>query len=284
MKILITGATGFIGRHVVENLLSLGTYRLITTATKSKEEANNHFPLLKKTEYISKDLNQKEDNYYAFFQRPDVLIHLGWEGLPNYNELFHIEKNLPANFNFIKNMIENGLDNITISGTCFEYGIQSGCLHENMITAPVTAYGLAKDTLRKSIELLQSKYRFDMKWIRLFYLYGDGQGRKTLLGQLEEAIKANQKEFNMSKGEQLRDYISVDHAAELIRKIALQNNVTGIINCCSGKPVSVRSFVEEYLRERNIKIKLNLGYYHYQDHEPLAFWGDNTKLNNLLCK
>jgi dTDP-6-deoxy-L-talose 4-dehydrogenase (NAD+) len=282
LRILITGATGFIGRHVIDYLLSLGKHELITTAKESKEGAVTICPALKNTDYISKNLNETEKNYYSFFNKPDKVIHLSWEGLPHYNELFHVERNLPLNYHFIKNMIENGLSDITITGTCFEYGFQDGCLNEEMPAAPVTAYGLAKDTLRKFIELLHNTYRFDIKWVRLFYLYGQGQGQKTLWGQLEEAAKNNQKEFNMSLGEQLRDYIPIEQAAENISKIALQNDITGIINCCSGKPVSVRRFVENYFNERGISIKLNCGYYPYQEFEPLAFWGDTTTLKRIV--
>jgi dTDP-6-deoxy-L-talose 4-dehydrogenase (NAD+) len=282
MRILVTGATGFIGRHVVDYLFSLDKHELITTAAANKEEAESLCPVLKNTVYISKNLNEEEENYYSFLKKPDCIIHLSWEGLPNYNELFHIERNIPANFYFLKNMIQNGLSDITVAGTCFEYGLQNGCLNEEMPSAPVTAYGLAKDTLRKFTELLHSKHNFNLKWVRFFYLYGQGQGKKTLWGQLEEAAKNNQNEFNMSLGEQLRDYISVNQAAEYISRIALQNDITGIINCCSGKPISVRRFVEDFFKERGIDIKLNLGYYPYPEFEPLAFWGDTGKLGKVL--
>jgi len=282
MRILITGATGFIGRNVVDYLISLGKYELITTAIEVKEEAESFCPALKNTNYISKNLNEKEENYYTFFNNPGCVIHLSWEGLPNYNELFHIERNLPANFYFIKNLIQKGLSDITIMGTCFEYGLQNGCLDEEKAANPVTVYGLSKDILRKFIELLHKKYRFNMKWIRLFYLYGQGQGKKTLWGQLEEAVENNNKEFNMSLGEQLRDYISINCAAEYISRIALQNNTTGIINCCSGKPISVRQFVENYFDERGINMRLNRGYYPYSEFEPLAFWGDTARLKKII--
>jgi len=281
-KVLVTGATGFIGRHIIDYLISLGGHELITTSIESKGDAENIFPSIKNTEYISKDLNQKEENYYSFFKSPDCLIHLSWEGLPNYYELFHIERNLPANFYFIKNMIQNGLKDITITGTCFEYGMQNGCLSEDIPTAPVTYYGLAKDTLRKFIELLHNTYSFNMKWVRIFYPFGHGQNKKSLWGQMHDVIATNAKEFNMSQGEQLRDYLSVEKTAEYIVSCALQNEITGIINCCSGKPVSVRKFVEGFFEQRGYPIKLNLGFYPYSSYEPLAFWGNISRLSKII--
>jgi len=283
MRILVTGATGFIGRHIVDYLSSHSKHEIITTAAESREDAETICPALKDTVYIQKNLNHQEDNYYAFFERPDSVVHLSWEGLPNYGELFHIERNLPANFCFIKNMIQNGLSDITVAGTCFEYGLQDGCLNEEMPATPVTVYGLAKDTLRKFTELLHNKHDFNLKWARFFYLYGQGQGKKTLWGQLEEAVKNGQKVFNMSMGEQLRDYIQINQAAEYMSKIALQNDITGIINCCSGKPISVRRFVEDFFKEHDTDITLNLGYYPYPEFEPLAFWGDTGKLGKIIC-
>jgi len=202
--------------------------------------------------------------------------------LPNYNELFHIERNLPANYYFIKNIVSNGLGNIVITGTCFEYGRLEGCLSENISTQPCTNYGLAKDTLRKFVESLQDNYSFVYKWLRIFYPYGHGQNVKSLWGQMQDAISTKAKEFNMSQGEQLRDYLSVEKTAEYIVACALQNEITGIINCCSGKPVSVRRFVEIFFEQHNYPIKLNLGFYPNSKHEPWAFWGNNGKLMKIV--
>jgi dTDP-6-deoxy-L-talose 4-dehydrogenase (NAD+) len=278
VRILVTGATGFIGRHVVEYLLSFG-HSVIATSTKSLEGAEKILPCNHgggSLDYISKNLNDQEVNYYTFFKKPEMMIHLSWEGLPNYNDLFHIERNLPINYYFIKNMIQNGLSDITITGTCFEYGLQYGCLNEDMDTRPITNYGLAKDTLRRFIQSLQNKFNF--KWLRLFYLYGSGQGEKSLYTQLENTIANNEETFNLSPGEQLRDFLPVNSAAKYIVKAALQNNIQGIINCCSGKPISIRRFVENFFSERNYTIKLNLGYYPYLEYEPLAFWGNTEKM------
>jgi dTDP-6-deoxy-L-talose 4-dehydrogenase (NAD+) len=79
-----------------------------------------------------------------------------------------------------------------------------------MPTAPVTPYGLAKDTLRKFLEMLQEVHPFTLQWVRLFYLYGPGQNPKSLLSQLDAAIEQGDPVFRMSGGEQLRDYLPVD--------------------------------------------------------------------------
>ncbi|OGV32592.1 MAG: epimerase [Lentisphaerae bacterium GWF2_45_14] len=278
MKILVTGASGFIGSHVVKRLLSLG-HEVVATARN--QEKIRTFDWADKIRFIQSDLNEAKDNYFDFFENPDICIHLAWEGLPDYKSLFHIERNLPANYAFIKNMLANGLKDITVTGTCFEYGMQNGPLSENMLTIPNTPYSLAKDTLRKFIEQLKKTMEFNFKWVRLFYLYGEGQSSRSLFSQLAAALKNGDEVFNMSGGEQLRDYLSVDEVASGIVKTALQKKVTGIINCCSGKPVSVRKLVDDYIAASGRSIRLNPGYYPYADYEPMAFWGEHKKIDSI---
>ena len=147
-----------------------------------------------------------------------------------------------------------------------------------MLTDPKNPYALAKDTVRKFLFELQKHHDFDCKWIRLFYMYGEGQNPNSLLSQLEAALKNGNKEFNMSGGEQERDYLPIEKVAEYIVDISLQKDISGIINCCSGKPIKVKQLVENYLIDNNQEIKLNLGCYPYTDYEAMSFWGDNTKL------
>lgn len=279
MKVLVTGATGFIGRYVVNELLSSGCHIIATSRNQDKARSYKWYS---RVQYIPCDLNEASENFFQFFQRPDLLIHLAWEGLPNYTDLFHLEKNLFSNYRFLKNMVEHGLKSMLVAGTCFEYGMQSGALKETMITIPNNPYGLAKDTLRKFLEQLQQKYRFLFKWLRLFYIYGESQSEQSLLSQLEKAIRKGKKRFNMSGGEQVRDYLPVEKVAEYIVKVSMQDKVSGIINCCSGVPVSIRKLVEDYLEKKQKSIHLNLGYYSYPDYEPMAFWGCDKKLQIAL--
>ncbi len=279
MKILVTGATGFIGRHLIPELINRG-HEIIAAGLEDKN--NLQFPWLDKVRYIQYDLNESNDNCYDRLQRPDRLIHLCWAGLPNYQELFHLEKNLFNSYFFIKQLVLSGVKDITVLGTCFEYGLQEGCLSEEMETRPVNPYGLAKDCLRKFLQELNIKQQFNLKWVRLFYLYGAGQNKNSILELLKKALENNDAVFNMSGGEQQRDYLPVEKAAEYIAKIALKDDFSGIVNCCSGNPVSIRSLVENYLQDNHKSIKLNLGYYPYPDYEPMAFWGNNDKLQKIV--
>jgi dTDP-6-deoxy-L-talose 4-dehydrogenase (NAD+) len=279
MKVLVTGATGFIGNYVIQELLNQEQRVIATSRNAEKAKSCDWFS---QVQYIPCDLNVVQDSFFDFFHQPELLIHLAWEGLPNYQELFHLEKNLFSNYRFLKNILTNGLRKLVVAGTCFEYGMQDGPLSENMETKPNNPYGLAKDTLRKFLEQLQKTTDFEFKWVRLFYIYGKGQSPDAILSQLERALENGETSFNMSGGKQLRDYLPVEKVAKYIVKIARQNRVTGIINCGSGTPISIRKLVEDYLKEKKKSIHLNLGYYPYPEYESMAFWGDTSKLRMAL--
>jgi dTDP-6-deoxy-L-talose 4-dehydrogenase (NAD+) len=280
-KVLVTGATGFVGNYVVLELLKKGYKVIATSRDLKKAEPFQWYP---QVSYIPYDLYDIKGDLYQFFQKPDLLIHLAWEGLPNYKNLFHLEKNLFINYRFLKNMVKHGLSQLAVTGTCFEYGMKEGALNESLETEPNNSYGLAKDCLRRFLEQLNGDIDFDLKWIRLFYMYGEGQNSNAILAQLDKALSEGKGSFNMSGGEQLRDYLPVEKVAEYIVRIVAQDKITGIINCCRGKPISIRNLVENHLKKRKKSIHFNLGHYPYPDHEPMAFWGDNKKLMLALGK
>ncbi len=275
--ILVTGATGFIGYHVVDALKKMtGGNRIIATGrNKARLEQLD-------VDYVVYDVSEHHADCFDRLNRPDDLIHLAWSGLPNYQAAYHIEQNLIEQYRFLKQMIRGGLKRLTISGTCFEYGMQCGCLKEEDRVQPNTIYGSAKDCLRRMLEMLGDEYDFKLKWLRLFYTYGSGQNPNSLFAQLEMAIKKGQQTFNMSLGEQLRDYLPVEVMAKYIAKIGLDRHFSGICNICSGKPVSIRRLVEEKIHRFGAHIRLNLGHYPYCDYEPMAFWGDSERLASLV--
>jgi dTDP-6-deoxy-L-talose 4-dehydrogenase (NAD+) len=282
-KVLVTGATGFIGNYVIDELLKRNYEVVATSVSAEKARSRKWYDKVKYIPFDLKTVSEQED-YYALFGRPDLLIHLAWEGLPNYKSAFHVEENLPRHYTFIKNLVQHGLKDISITGTCFEYGMQEGCLSEDMQSLPSNSYAIAKNNLRILLSELAKTNPFDMKWIRLFYMYGKGQNPNSLFSQLQLALDRGDKVFDMSPGDQLRDYLPVEKVAEYIVEIALQNSKSGIINCCSGSPVSVKDIVLNYLKQRNTSIALNTGYYPYPDIEPRNFWGDATILKTILTE
>lgn len=278
IKVLVTGATGFIGQHVIPLLIEK---RYNVVAVSRDERKAGRMPWRELVEYISCDI-KNPGFIYENAGCPDILIHLAWSGLPHYQDLFHYEENLPVSFHFIRYMIGCGVKHILVAGTCLEYGMQSGMLSENTRTDPVTAYGIAKDTLRKLLQLYQKEHPFNLQWVRLFYTYGPGQSKNSLIAQLDIAVKKGETVFNMSGGEQLRDYLPIEEVARRIVLIAGNPGFSGIINCCSGYPISIRRLVEEYVDQCKYDVQLNLNYYSYPTYEPMAFWGDAEKINSLL--
>jgi len=280
-KVLVTGATGFVGSYVVQQLLKQGYQIVATSSDSDKAKKKSWFT---QVEYIPFNLEaiNSSINYFQFFKNADLAIHLAWEGLPNYKSAFHQEINLPRHKAFLKNLIQNGLTDLTVIGTCLEYGMQEGKLKEDMPAIPSNSYAIAKDELRKFLQSFQKTHPFSFKWIRLFYMYGIGQNSGSLFSQLDKAIDNDHAIFNMSGGKQVRDYLPVEDVAEYIVKIALQKNITGIINCCRGKPATIKSLVDNYLKQKNKSIQLNLSYYPYPDYEPMQFWGDDSKLKTIL--
>jgi dTDP-6-deoxy-L-talose 4-dehydrogenase (NAD+) len=218
------------------------------------------------------DIANADQNTYAQLGYPDVLIHLAWDGLPNYHSLHHFESELPKHYHFLKQLIEAGLPSIVVAGTCFEYGMQSGGLSTELRPQPSNAYAYAKNALYQQLRFLQGKQNFSLAWARLFYLYGQGQAASSLYSLFQQAVTRGDKVFNMSGGEQLRDFLPIETAVQQLVDLALQHH-NGTVNICSGQPISVRRLVEQWRSEKNSDIELNLGYYPYPDYEPMAFWG-----------
>ena len=281
MRVAITGASGFVGRHVIAELAKRDI-EIVAVLRPASALPASLSGLTDRISVASVDIHDSTANLFEVLGAPDVMVHLAWGGLPNYKSLHHFETELPLQYRFLKSLVEDGLPRLVVTGTCFEYGMQSGPLAESLPTTPSNPYGFAKNTLRRQLEYLKGTNPFALVWARLFYMYGDGQAPNSLLPQLERALAAGERTFNMSGGEQLRDYLPVREIARLLARLALGSTDPGVVNICSGTPVSVRALVEGWLAERGADIALNRGHYPYPDYEPMAFWGDRSKLDAIL--
>lgn len=278
MKIAVTGASGFVGGHVLRALASRPDVEVVAVS----RAALAHGSLPVGMRHVALDIASPPDNAYDLLGQPDVLIHLAWGGLPNYLSLHHFESELPAQYRFLSDLVQAGLPAMVVTGTCYEYGMQSGELSETDAAPPANPYAYAKVALHRQLEFLKAKTPFALTWARLFYMYGEGQAPTSIYSLLRAAVERGDATFPMSKGEQLRDYLPVEDVAWNIIALACLNADAGIVNVCSGKPVSVRSLVERWLMEHDWHIALDLGKYPYPAYEPLAFWGARSKLDGLV--
>lgn len=282
MKYLVTGASGFIGDYVIKELLD-GNNEVVASCRDYK--SIEHKSWATEVTFIPLDIESfsADISLFEYFERPERMIHLAWGDLDNFNCSAHVNRHVFNQFYFLKRYVESGGKHLLVTGTCLEYGIKYGPIKENCFPYPVCKYGIAKNILRQLLEdLNQQDDYLRFQWIRLFYTYGNGQNKKSIIPQLLNAVNRGDKTFNLSGGEQLRDYLPVELLAKYICVIASQTELCGKINCCSGKPISIRTFIENYLAKHDLKIKLNFGFFPYNEYEPLAFWGDNTKLNSLI--
>jgi nucleoside-diphosphate-sugar epimerase len=277
VKVLVTGATGFIGKHVVAVLRKLDGCTVMACGRRERELQALRCP------YAVHDLHEDDADCFHRLGRPDAVIHLAWESLSDYQDRCHFEQQLTAHYRFLKAMVVSGTWLVACAGTCLEYGLQYGPLAEDFPTRPTTAYGIAKDALRRFLEFLCHEHDYRLRWLRLFFTFGPGQPGRALLPQLDRAIDSGASSFAMSGGEQLRDYLPVEAVAEYIVKVALQREVDGSINICRGAPISVHALVENRMRERGGRLELKRGRNPYREYEPLAFWGDDRRLRQALA-
>lgn len=213
--------------------------------------------------------------------QPTHAILLSWPGLPNYQELFHVSRNLPACFELIEQLVEAGLQRLVVAGTCYEYGLQNGPLKEDQFTDPVNSYAIAKDSLRRVIASRYSQKELKWCWARIFYPFGNGQNPNSLLPSLLNALETGEKSFPMGSGRQLRDFIDVQEVARQLLTLAIHQNAVGIYNLGSGVPRSVLEMAEEAVVTHGGSIRLQRGVYPDRSDEPLAFWAHMQKFHAL---
>jgi nucleoside-diphosphate-sugar epimerase len=272
MKVAVTGARGFVGRHVLAEFARPG----IEVIAIERPGVARDRPAGANVRWIALDIAHPPQDPYAALENPDVLVHLAWDGLPNYRSPYHVESELPRQFDFLSQLVRHGLPTLVAVGTCLEYGQQSGALAADLATHPTTAYGLAKDTLHRQLRDLQSVHPFKLTWARLFYMYGDGQPSTSLFSMLKAAVAAGHRHFPMSGGEQLRDYLPVREVARRLVDLAIVPGDRGPVNVCSGQPISVRRLVEGWIEQNGWQIEPKYGELPYPDYEPMAFWGIPT--------
>lgn len=274
MTILVTGANGYIGNHVVKTLLDKGN-EVIAVDFKSDSIDNraiiHSYNIFEDKESLIKDL-----------KIVDTVLHLAWQDGFVHNSENHI-KNLPAHYEFIKTCIDNGIKHIAVMGTMHEVGYHEGKIDENTPTNPLSLYGIAKNSLRQSCKVLKT-HNPDIcfQWIRAFYIYGDDKNNNSIFAKILKAEKEGKTEFPFTSGENKYDFLDIKELAKQITQVINQTTVNGTINCCTGYPVRLKDKVEEFLTKNNLKIKLAYGKYPDRPYDSPIIYGDNTKIKQIL--
>ena len=262
----LLGSEGFIGRALQREA---GDFQLHCWSHR-QSNPEHHFDLL------------KPSSWQALLKcQPTHVILLSWPGLPNYQEPFHVTRNLPACVELIEQLVPAGLQRLVVAGTCYEYGLQNGPLKEDQFTDPVNCYAIAKDSLRRVIASRYSQQDLQWCWARIFYPFGHGQNPNSLLPSLQRAIDQGDPTFAMGSGRQVRDFVSVDQVAKLLLQLTTHSQAQGIYNCGSGHPFSLRELAEERITKSLSSTSLKLGIYPDRQDEPLAFWADTTKIEHI---
>jgi nucleoside-diphosphate-sugar epimerase len=263
----LLGSEGFIGRAV------------------QREDANSQLHCWSHRHLDAKhyfDLLDQESWQSLLKCQPTHAMLLSWPGLPNYQDPFHVTRNLPACIDLIEQLVQAGLRRLVIAGTCYEYGLQNGPLREEQLTDPVNCYAIAKDSLRRVIASCYTHDDLQWCWVRIFYPFGQGQNPNSLLPSLMKAMESRQNFFPMGSGRQLRDFIDVSDLARQLLTLATHENAKGIYNAGSGIPISVLEMVEGLVADHAGRIELKRGVFPDRSDEPLAFWAQMDKFKALL--
>jgi len=275
-KIIVTGGTGFLGRHVIQALNNKKVNVIALVRDKCEARKINE---LSESELIEYDINNKSK--FPDVKGSNKLIHCAWEEVRNTSSCKHITTYLPNHLHFLQNSIMKGIDKVLITGSYFEYGSQEGAVNSSQKVDPNTSYAFAKVELHKQMLKFKLIQKFDLIWARVFHLYGENQAKDTVLSMFDDALKNQEKIFNMTGGEQLIDFIPVDEAAEMLVKLFLIAGVHGTFNVCRGKPLKLKDFMIKRMKEKKKKIILGLGFYDYRATESKGIWGEDSIRNQI---
>ena len=279
MKIAVTGATGFIGRHV-RNAFAKTEHDVVLVVRRS-EKADE---ITARESIVAADLHQERTDWFELVGKPDAVLHLAWGGLPNYMDAYHVEVELPMQLKFLKALIDSDLKKLVVTGTCYEYGMSSGALSEDQETNPNTPYGIAKDSLRKELFEIQSAKRFDLTWARIFFPYGEGQSSQSLYSLIRDVANSSNPEIQLSNSEGVLDFISVTELSDILISLTLTLHNVGILNLGSGQPKSVINFARGIASANNWTVTFSERVLSTRNFESKYFWSDNSKLTRVLSK
>lgn len=274
MKVLVTGANGYLGQGIVKALLEKGA-EVIATDFYGEE-------IDSRAEKILCDLFEVEDPF-NYFKQPEVVLHLAWRnGFEHYSDV-HIE-DLPKHYRFVKAFMDSGVQKIVGMGSMHEIGFFEGSIKEDTPCNPVTPYGIGKNALRELMENLCKQNNVLFQWLRGYYIVGNSKYGSSIFSKIYAAEEEGKAEFPFTMGLNQYDFIDYDEFCGQVASAVCQNDVLGIINICSGSPEKLSDRVERFIRDNHFQIRLQYGAFPDRPYDSKAVWGDGQKIRMIKEK
>lgn len=272
-KVLVTGACGYIGRHVVAELLRQG-HQVIASDF-------NNVGLPEGVTFTDYPIFDGSPDIYDKLGRPDALIHLAWKHGFIHNSSAHMEE-LSKHVVFLNHMADAEIWSISVMGSMHEVGYWEGAISADTPCNPLSQYGIAKNALRQSMLQYTEGKKVNFHWLRAFYIFGDDQNGSSIFAKLQQAVKEGKTTFPFTSGKNCYDFIHIDELAKQIVAASLQEQVNGIINVCSGESRTLAEQVEGYIQDNKLPITLEYGKFPDRPYDSPAIWGDNTAIMQIL--
>lgn len=271
MKILVTGANGYLGKGVVKQLLDDG---LNVIATDFKEDLID-----KRADIKCADLFSIDDPF-EYFGKPDAVLHMAWRDGFVHKSINHIN-DLPKHYEFLSKMIKSGVKQVAVMGSMHEVGFFEGSINESTPCNPQSLYGISKNALREAIQLKCKENDLIFQWLRGFYIVGNTEDGSSIFSKIVQAAHKGQEEFPFTLGLNQFDFIDYEQFCKYVADSVEQIDVTGIINICSGRPEKLSDRVERFIKENRFNIKLQYGKFPDRPYDSKAIWGDDFKIKMI---
>lgn len=282
MKLVLTGAAGFLGASVLKELLSKNFEVLLILRKNTDCWRINS--LISHCQIIYSDLNSLEEFQQELIKfKPDALIHTAWTGVFNNkrNDFEQINDNVSCAINLFKIFEKAQVKTIVAVGSQAEYGPVNHQIDEYQLTSPTTLYGAAKLACYHMLNVLCQQRNIRFVWHRLFSSYGPRDHQSWFIPYLIKQL-ANGQEPNLTPGQQLWDYIYIDDAAKAIVLSLIHSNASGIYNLGSGTIISIKALSEKIRNIINPNLNLGFGKLLYRPDQVMHLQADITKIQNDL--
>lgn len=276
--VLVTGAGGYMGPHVVRALVAAGAQVVGVDRTLADER----FAGLPGVRLVEGDLFADPAALLERVGQVDACLHLAWEAGFVHNDPVHMLR-LSDHVRFLDAVAASGVPQIAALGSMHEVGYHEGAIDESTPTNPTSLYGIAKDALRRSLLVKHAGTGVVVQWLRCYYVYGDDERNSSIFAKIARAAAEGRTVFPFTSGRNRYDFLEIDELAGQLAAAVLQREVTGVINCCSGEPVSLGEKVESYIRERGYGITLEYGAFPDRPYDSPGVWGDPTKIRAIFA-